>query len=120
MGDPVDAEAALVKHPRPLHWGARVLNADMRRPRADRGENHRAGRNIRHVGRRACISSRIKERHLDHDEALAVCERIQISASKSGSAPIARTVAQGCAQGDILDQKSSRYLLAELGTEVVG
>ena len=42
VGDPVDAEAALVKEPRPLHWGARVLNADMRRPRADRGENHRA------------------------------------------------------------------------------
>jgi hypothetical protein len=30
----------------------------MRRPRADRGENHRAGRDIRFVGRRACHSTR--------------------------------------------------------------
>ena len=43
------------QEPRPLHWGVRVLNAHMRRHHADRGENHRAGRTISHVGRGAAF-----------------------------------------------------------------
>ena len=56
----------------------------MRRPRADRGENHGAGRNTRLVGRRACDSTR-DQRTASKDAYLAALKHAGI-ASDDGDA----------------------------------